>query len=100
MRSIELNGCKVTVLPVIKGLVSEEKKVEEAFESVRPNVVGISISKEELEGLSQKEEYDYIEPSFVEQVYKANLEAFGEVKIPPPCYVRTMDLCNEKGIKL
>ncbi|QLH74866.1 MAG: hypothetical protein HPY73_05040 [Methanomassiliicoccales archaeon] len=100
MRSIELNGCKVTVLPVIKGLVSEEKKVQEAFDAVMPDVVGISISKEELEGLSHKEEYEFIEPSYIEKVYQANLETFGEVRLPPPCYVRTMDLCAERGIRL
>ncbi|MFA5313378.1 MAG: hypothetical protein WC375_08720, partial [Methanomassiliicoccales archaeon] len=86
--------------PVIKGLVSEEKKVQDAFDEIAPDAVGISISKEELEGLSHKEEYEFMEPSFLEHVYKTNLETFGEVKMPPPCYVRTMDLCVERDIKI
>ncbi|MCE5295674.1 MAG: hypothetical protein LLG16_01035 [Euryarchaeota archaeon] len=100
MKSIDLNGCRVTVLPVIKGLVSEEKKVQDAIDEVAPDAVGISISKEELEGLSHKEEYEFMEPSFLEHVYKLNLETFGDVKMPPPCYVRAMDLCTERGIRI
>jgi len=100
MKSIELNGCQITILPVIKGLVSEEQKVLDAFDQVRPEIVAISIAQEELEGLAHKEEYEFIEPSFLESVYKANLETFGDVKMPPPAYVKTMDLCNERGIKL
>jgi len=51
MQEIELNGSKVFVLPVIKGLVSDGEKVRAAIVEIRPDAVGISISREELEGL-------------------------------------------------
>jgi pheromone shutdown protein TraB len=100
MRRIELNGSKVDVLPVVKGLVSEGEKVRQIIESSKPDVVGVSISKEELEGLAKKEDYELYEMSFLEQVYKAHLEEFGEVKLPPPCYVEAYDLCSSQDIKL
>jgi hypothetical protein len=100
MRRIELNGCKIDILPVVKGLVSEGEKVRQVIESTNPDLVGISISKEELEGLSRKEDYGLYEMSYLEQVYQAHLEGFGPVKLPPPCFVEAFDLCREKGIKI
>lgn len=100
MQRIELNGCKIDILPVVKGLVSEGEKVRRAIESTNPDLVGISISKEELEGLGRKEDYQLYEMSYLEQVYQAHLEGFGPVKLPPPCFVEAFDLCREKGIKM
>ena len=100
MRRIELNGSRLDILPVIKGLVSEGTKVRRAIEDLGPDVVCLSISKEELEGLARKEDYSLYEMSFLEQVYQVHLEEFGEVKLPPPCFVDAFDLCNEKGIKM
>jgi hypothetical protein len=100
MRRIELNGCKIDILPVVKGLVSEGERVRHVIESACPEVVGLCISKEELEGLSRKEDYELYEMSYLEQVYQAHLEGFGKVILPPPCYVEAYDLCREKGIKM
>ncbi|MDH7509022.1 MAG: hypothetical protein QHH00_06455 [Methanomassiliicoccales archaeon] len=92
MRRVELNGTTINVLPVVKGLVSEESAVEKAFELVCPEVVGISISPEELEGLRRKEDYEKYEPSDLEIAYGNLLSLFGAVKIPPPCYVKALEL--------
>ncbi len=99
MQEIEVNGSKVLVLPVIKGLVSEGEKVRNAITDVKPSAVGISISKEELEGLHayQGEE---IELSELEEAYRLGLEEFGEVQLPPPCYLETVKVCVELGIPL
>jgi len=100
MRRIELNGSKLDIMPVVKGLVSEGEKVRQIIESTGPEIVCLSISKEELDGLSRKDDYALYEMSFLEQVYKIHLEEFGEVKLPPPCFVDAFDLCSEKGIKM
>jgi hypothetical protein len=95
-----VDGSTIHVLPVIKGLVSEEAKVLSAFNLVRPEVVGISVSKEELAGLQEKETYDEYEMSTLEEIYKIYLESFGEVRLPAPAYVKTMDLCAERSLPL
>jgi len=99
MQRIELNGSKVYVLPVIKGLVSEGEKVRAAIMDIRPDAVGISISREELEGL-RAYEGDEIGLSVLEEAYRAGLGEFGEVQLPPPCYLEALRACEELGIPL
>ncbi len=99
MQEIELNGSQVFVLPVIKGPISDGEKVRTAIMDIRPDAVGISISKEELEGLRayQGEE---IELSDLEEAYKAGLSEFGEVQLPPPCYLEALKACDELGVPI
>jgi hypothetical protein len=99
MREIEVNGSKVLVLPVIKGLVSEGDRVRAAILERRPEVVAVSIPKEELEGL-RSYHGEEIELSELEEVYRSGLENFGEVRLPPPCYLEALRTCEELGIPL
>jgi len=99
MHEIELNGSRIYILPVIKGLVSEGKRVRDAISEIRPQAVGISISKEELEGL-RSYQGEEIELSDLEEAYQAGLEEFGEVQLPPPCYIEALKTCDELGIPL
>lgn len=99
MQRIELNGSKVYVLPVIKGLVSEGEKVRAAILETRPEAVGVSISREELEGL-RSYQGEEIGLSALEEAYRAGLEEFGEVQLPPPCYLEALRACEEFGIPL
>jgi len=99
MREIELNGSRTYVLPVIKGLVSEGEKVRAAIVELRPEAVGISISKEELQGLRSYQD-EAIELSDQEEAYKAGLQEFGEVQMPPPCYREALKVCDELGVPL
>ncbi len=100
MRKIRIKGCDIDILPVVRGLVSEEDSVVKAFDSVRPNAVAISISKEQLDGLRSKESYADYELSDLEIAYAAYLESFGEVRVPPPCYVKVLDLCEPLRLPL
>ena len=99
MKVIQIGGSWLHLLPVVKGLVSEEDKVREAFDSVEPEVVGISISKEELAGLRQ---YDggEVEMSDIEECYAKFLSSFGDVRLPPPCYTRALRLADERDIPI
>ena len=99
MQRIELNGSKVYVLPVIKGLVSEGEKVRAAILETRPEAVGVSISREELEGL-RSYQGEEIGLSALEEAYRAGLEEFGEVQLPPPCYLEALRACEELGIPI
>jgi len=100
MRSTEIDGVAVHVLGVVKGLVSEKAKVRDAILSLDPDVVGLSISAEELEALKVKEDYSKYEMSTLEEVYAVYLESFGPVELPTPAYVEAMELCAEKHIEL
>ncbi len=100
MRSVEINGSTIQFLPVVKGLVSEGDVVEKAIENEIPDAIAVSISKEELSALGNKDDYDKYEPSDIEEIYSALLESFGDVKIPPPCYVKALDIGTSKNITL
>jgi hypothetical protein len=97
MRSIRIDSSSVTILPVVKGLVSEGDGVAKAYDEIRPDVIALSISREELAGLRNREDYDKYEPSDLEIVYQAFLEKFGEVRLPPPAYVIALELSETKG---
>lgn len=99
MHEIELNGSRIFVLPVIKGLVREGEKVRNAISELQPQAVGISISKEELEGL-RSYQGEEIELSDQEEAYKAGLLEFGDVQMPPPCYTEAVKVTDELGIPL
>ncbi|MBI0584829.1 MAG: hypothetical protein ISF22_11480 [Methanomassiliicoccus sp.] len=97
MRNIRLNGSSITVLAVVKGLTSEADAVERAYGEVRPDAIAVSISREELTGLRNREDYDRYEPSDLEIIYQAFLERFGEVRLPPPAFVRALEISERDG---
>lgn len=98
--TIRRGGCEIHVLPVIKGLKSETNKVKEAFEEFRPEVVAISLSKEELDGLRNMPEDYEPELSRYEQIYAEGLGRFGDVSVPPPCYVAAVELADYLGLPI
>ncbi len=100
MRSIRIDSASVALLPVVKGPVSEGGAVEKAFEEIAPDVIAVSISREDLMGLRNREDYDKYEPSDLEIIYQAFLEKFGEVRLPPPAYVKALELSESKGIPI
>ncbi len=100
LESVKTDGCTIHILPVIKGLVSETENVRQAFDYVKPDVVAISISKEELEGLRNLPNDYEPELSRYEEIYANGLQRFGEVSVPPPCYVAALELADHKGIPL
>jgi len=91
-------SCRIELLPVIKGLESEVSSVKEAFDYVKPDIVAVSLSKEEMEGLRNIPE-DY-EPELTryEEIYAEGLSRFGEVAAPPPCYVATLEIADHIGV--
>ncbi len=93
MEVVEIAGSRIVVLPVIKGLVSEERKVEHAFEKWGPSSVALSISEEEIDTLKRFGGESAALETFEEEVYVSNLEKFGKVRKPPPCFTRALELC-------
>lgn len=97
MRSIRIDSATLVLLPVVKGLVSEGDAVVQAYEEIAPEAIAVSVSREELIGLRNREDYDKYEPSDLEIIYQAFLERFGEMRLPPPAYVKALDLSESKG---
>ena len=100
MIRVRVDGADIIILPTVKGLVSEGEIAAEVIREVRPDAVGISISKEELQALRDKSIYGDYEMSTLEEVYAQKLSKFGEVAVPAPCYVSAMDVCEELGIPI
>jgi hypothetical protein len=100
LETIQGNGCTISVLGVIKGLKTEVGRVQSAFDIARPDIVAISLSKEELEGLRNLPEDFVPELSRYEQIYAEGLSRFGEVAAPPPCYVAALELADHRRIGL
>ncbi len=95
MRKIQVGNSKIHIPNIINGLTSEEVNVKKAYNKVKPDVVAMQISEAELDGLkriTEGEEFDYFMSNY-EQIYAKKLAAFGEVKVPPPCYESAMKLC-------
>lgn len=95
---VDRSGCEVHVLGVIKGLRSEADLVKEAFDGFLPEKLAISLSKEELDGLRSMPEDFEPELSRYEEIYAEGLSRFGEVSIPPPCYVAAVELADHSRV--
>lgn len=100
LEKLKVDGCTIHILSVIKGLKSETEKVRKAFEETKPDVVAISLSREEVEGLKNMPDDYEPELSRYEEIYAEGLGRFGEVAAPPPCYVATLELAQHEGIPL
>ena len=100
VREIGIGDSVVHLLPVIKGLKSEAKKVQDAFDRVRPDKVAISLSAEELEGLRNLPDDYEPELSRYDEMYAEGLSKFGEVAAPPPCHVAAVELADHGGVPI
>lgn len=101
MRTIERiqrDGSAIHVLPVIRGLTSEVETVRKAFEDVKPDMVAISLSKEEVDGLRTLPSDFEPELSRYDEIYVVGLARFGEVAAPPPCYVAAVEIADSEGL--
>ena len=97
--NFSIGDCSVTILPIIKGLVSEYDKVTDAITD-EYDCIAVSLGIEEIEIIrnSDTEEWDY-DPSKLDSVYAHHLGKFGEIKVPVPAFKAAIDACASKGIQ-
>jgi hypothetical protein len=99
MIQTELNGCVLTILPIIKGLRSEYDRVKAMIDDTF-DCVAVTLSIEDIEIFTSMDlsdmEYD---PSEYDAVYAHFLKQFGEVDVPVPAFKAVIDRCNELGVK-
>ena len=99
MSTFRIGGCSVTILPVIKGLVSEYDRVKQAITSDY-DCIAVSLGLEEIEVIraSEGQEWDY-DPSNLDSVYAHHLKNFGEVSVPVPAFKAVIDACKDMGVQ-
>ena len=98
---ITVKGSKIHFVDVVRGLKSEADRVKLAIQEVKPDLIAMSISKEEIEGLMDyiKEPYE-VEMSRYEELYAKNLSRFGDVFLPPPCFLAGLEEAENNRLEL
>src|SRR3990170_3544872 len=98
MDVVELRGCRLHLMPVVRGLASESETVRAAVAEVAPEAVALSISREEIEALRAHDGADVPPDNVDEEVYVRGLSRFGAVRKPPPCFVEALAAAAARGI--
>ena len=100
-REIVLNGSTIRFVGVVRGLKSEAEKVAKAFAEFKPELLAMSVSVEEIAGLRDyiKEPYE-VEMSRYEELYAKHLSKFGDVFLPPPCFLAGIEEADKAGIEI
>jgi len=99
--AITVKGSKIYLVDVVRGLKSEADKVKLAIREIKPDLIAMSVSKEEIDGLRDyiREPYE-VEMSRYEELYAKNLSRFGDVFLPPPCFLAGLEEADNRRIEL
>jgi len=100
MDEVRLGEARVHVLPVVRGLPSEAPSVAGAIETVRPDVVALSIGPEELEALRAYRGGSVAAENFEEEVYVAGLSAWEEPVKPAPCFTEAIRRADASRVRV
>lgn len=100
MTDLEVNGSKVTLVPVIKGLVRDGEMVSHLIKSGGYDCIGVSVSLEGIEGLRNFHDMEEEPLSQLEEAYVKLLKDFGNVSFPPPCYVEAVKAADVSDLKI
>lgn len=96
MISLDIGNCKVDLMPVVNGLVSEADRVRQEFSEHEAYAASLSI--EGIQCLKNRRNIeDEFDVSELDMVYARHLERFGEVEIPSPAMYTFIDLVTETG---
>jgi len=99
--SLKKNGCRLDIIPIIKGLVSEKEKVVEALSKNEYETAGVSWGIEEIEAVRKRAEITGDnETNDIDVVYLYKLKSFGDVDMPDPAFTYVVDEFSKKGISV
>jgi hypothetical protein len=99
MISLSVGRCRVDILPVVNGLVSEADKVREAYG--RYEAYAASLGIEEIVAIKHREEIEVAqELGEIDMVYVYHLSNFGEVESPAPAFCELIDLCSKDSAEV
>ena len=96
MITLQIGDCKVDILPIVNGLISEADRVREEFSE--HEAYGVALSIEGIQCLKNRRNIEEMfDVSELDMVYAKHLERFGEVEIPSPAMYTFIDLVTERG---
>ena len=96
MITLQVGDCKVDILPLVNGLISEADRVREEFSD--HEAYGVALSIEGIQCLKNRRNIEEMfDVSELDMVYAKHLERFGEVEIPSPAMYTFIDLVTERG---
>ncbi|BAB59435.1 TVG0303941 [Thermoplasma volcanium GSS1] len=95
------DGYKITLFGGIKGLVRDGEELKRDLYEVRPEIIYIVLTQEQIDGLNNflKDPFE-LSLSDYEIIYGLHLSAYGEVMTPPPIYIEAIKYANETGTTL
>lgn len=98
---MEIGRAKVFFLDVVRGLKSEGERIRGAVSEISPDLIAMSVSKEEIEGLRTFAEDPFeIEMTRYEELYAQKISRFGDVYLPPPCFLAGLEEAEKTGVEL
>src|SRR2546430_3747853 len=100
MDEVHLDRGTIELLSVVRGLPSETLTVRRAIESVRPEVIGLSIGPEELRTLRSYDGGPLAPENFEEEIYVAGLSAWEPPIKPPPCFSDAIKAADARGVPI
>jgi hypothetical protein len=97
MINIDVNGCSVDILPVVRGLVSEYDRVKDAVGGY--DAYAVSLGKEDVTAVGLREELkEEQELEDIDIVYLYHLGRFGDTDVPSPAFSALIDSCNSLSV--
>ncbi len=99
MISLNIGKCRVDILPIVKGLVSEAEKIRETYG--RYEAYAASLGIEEIMALKDRDNIEDVqELSEIDMVYVYHLSNFGEIEAPAPALCELIDLCSKDSLEV
>lgn len=99
MISLTISGCRIDILPIVQGLVSEADAVIENYGKYE--VYAVPLSLENVEAVKRRKDLlNNYEVNELDIVYATKLSEFGEVQMPCPAYCEIIDLCQKDSVGL
>ena len=91
---------EVVIVGAVRGLASEGGRVCSVMEQSNPDMVGLCVSKETLEGMAAPGLVpEKARPCNIEEhIYIKGLSAYGEVLKPAPCFYMGWDRARKSGL--
>ena len=101
MISLRIGECDIDLIPIVKGLISERKKVEDALSAKRYETAAVSWGIEEIEAVRRREEITGDnETNDLDVVYLYKLKTFGDVDMPDPSFTYVVDEFSKQDISV
>ncbi len=102
MKKLILGTHTLIIVGTVQGLVSERKKVKDAYLKLKPGIVALPISEEMIEGLraAVKGEVKEVQTSSIDDLFAEHLKRFGEVQIPPPSLAEALELAEKDSVEV